>query len=336
MRLPEQLRSAIATETDKVDRRTLARSVAELTQSYKSGVISNAAIRSEVRRAAYLATRLPATYAACYRVMAEIRRLAPQTAVAGVLDLGAGPGTGLWAAAEIFPNLTQATLVESDDALAKLGRRLAAGSSHPALRRAQWESGDLARKVKYAKHDLVVISYVLGELAATHAQALVAEAWSAASQFLAIIEPGTPRGFSAILAARTALIANQAQILAPCPNRLPCPMAAAGDWCHFSQRVERTSLHRRLKGGALGYEDEKLSYIVASRHAASFGPARIVRHPRINPGHVQLSLCSAGRIEYRTVARSQKEEYKLARRAEWGDTWESDSSASSPDSQSLR
>jgi len=125
-----------------------------------------------------------------------------------------------------------------------------------------------------------------------------------------------------VLAARTSLIAGDAQILAPCPNRLVCPMAAAGDWCHFSQRVERTSLHRQLKAGALSYEDEKFSYLIASRHTASPGLARIVRHPRKNPGHVQLTLCSAGQVEQRTITRSEKQQYKLARRAEWGDVWQ--------------
>lgn len=321
MRLPDDLRAAVENETGKVDRRTLARSVAELTQSYKSGVCSAPAIRSDVHRAAYLATRLPATYAACHHVMTEIQRLAPQPPVASMLDLGAGPGTALWAAAQIFPTLAQATQLESDGQMVKLGRRLAEGSTHPALRDAQWQAADLSRPGKHDRHDLVVISYVLGELEATHAQALVAEAWRSTAQFLVIIEPGTPRGFSVVIAARTALIAAGAPVLAPCPNCLPCPMAAAGDWCHFSERIERTSLHRQLKGGALAYEDEKFSYLVASRHALSPGSARIVRHPRTHPGHVQLTLCSDGHIEHRTVTRSQKEEYKLARRAKWGDAW---------------
>ena len=351
MKMPDQLRAAIEQETAKVERRALARAVAELTQSYKSGIPSLPAIRSEVHRAAYLATRLPATYAACFRVLSEVRQLAPQVEVSSLLDLGAGPATALWAAAETFPGLAKATLVESDAAMLQLGKRLSAESETPSFRHAQWKTGDLTRAEKYPRHDLVVVSYVLGELTASGAQALVAEAWSAAAEFLVIVEPGTPRGFSAVNAARTALIAAGAQILAPCPNQLACPMAAAptparakparpgdpastparakparpgdpaGDWCHFSQRVERTSLHRQLKNGALAYEDEKFSYLVASRHSGSSGLARIVRHPRKNPGHVQLTLCSGGRIEQRTITRSQREAYKLARQAEWGETW---------------
>ena len=104
-------------------------------------------------------------------------------------------------------------------------------------------------------------------------------------------------------------------------------MAAVGDWCHFSQRVERTSQHRQLKGGTLGYEDEKFSYLIAAKPIAgktdvASAAARIVRHPGKHSGHVKLSLCTPqGQIENRTVARSNKAAYKSARKAEWGDTW---------------
>jgi ribosomal protein RSM22 (predicted rRNA methylase) len=48
------------------------------------------------------------------RVLSELRRLAPQVEISSLLDLGAGPGTALFAAAEIFPSLTSATLLEAD------------------------------------------------------------------------------------------------------------------------------------------------------------------------------------------------------------------------------
>src|ERR1700751_2846011 len=141
MRLPDDLRAAIEQEIAKVDRRTLGRAVTELIQSYKSGAVSAPAMRSEGHRAAYLVTRLPATYAACRRALEEIRRLAPQAPITTMLDLGAGPGTALWAAPEIFPDLAHATLIESDDALVKVGKRLAADAPYRVLRDAQWKAG---------------------------------------------------------------------------------------------------------------------------------------------------------------------------------------------------
>jgi ribosomal protein RSM22 (predicted rRNA methylase) len=47
--------------------------------------------------------------------------------------------------------------------------------------------------------------------------------------------------------------------------------------------------------------------------------ARIVRHPQKHSGHVRLTLCTPQGIETRTVTKSQKDQYRSARKAEWGD-----------------
>src|SRR5437763_11717923 len=129
------------------------------------------------------------------------------------------------------------------------------------------------------------------------------------------------RGFGVVNQARFAWIAAGAHIVAPCPHESECPMVVAGDWCHFAERVERTALHRQLKDGTLGHEDEKFSYVVAGRRQFNKAAARIVRHPQKHSGHVQLMLCAPGGLVKRTVTRSQKESYKSARKAEWGDEW---------------
>lgn len=321
MRLPAELQDAIQRETNKIDHRKLAQAAAQLTDHYKAADFSTPAIASEAHRAAYLAVRLPATYAAISHVFAELK-LRAQAEIASLLDLGSGPGTALFAAAEAFPHLRAATLVEADSSWIVLGKRLAEQSESTVLQQAQWLRQDLRSGLVCEKHDLVVISYTLGELPQAAAEAVLNKAWKCAAKFLVLIEPGTRRGFAAINAARSALLADSAAILAPCPHHLACPMAAAGDWCHFSQRVERTSQHRQLKGGALGYEDEKFSYLVAAKSSLPSTGARIVRHPGKHSGHVKLALCMPqGKIENCTITRSSKEAYKRARKAEWGDLW---------------
>jgi ribosomal protein RSM22 (predicted rRNA methylase) len=321
MRLPAELLDAIERETEAVDRRKLVTATAQLSEHYKAADFSSPAVSTEAQRAAYLAVRVPATYAAVRRVFAEVRLRAPHANIATILDLGAGPGTALFAASEEF-ELQQATLIESDAGWLTLGKRLAAQSQLPAIREAQWLKHDLRSGFSCNPHDLVVISYALGELPQAAADAVLRKAWGCARKFLVLIEPGTRRGFAAIDTARSTLIANAATIIAPCPHQSACPMAAAGDWCHFSQRVERTSQHRQLKGGALGYEDEKFSYLVAGKVDALPAAARIVRHPGKRSGHVQLVLCTSGvQIENQTVTRSSKDAYKLARKAEWGEPW---------------
>jgi ribosomal protein RSM22 (predicted rRNA methylase) len=321
MRLPRQVQEAIEFEVARFDHRKLARASAELTRRYR-GEITGSIFERALDRAAYLTSRLPATFAAARSVFSEIRRLAAQTEIASVLDLGSGPGTAAWAVADVNPELQRATLIESDPAWIEIGQVLAGHSSQAAIRQAQWVQRDLRDSQEWPQHDLVVISYALGELPAGSSELFVRRALQATKKFLVVIEPGTVRGFGVIHQVRSALIAANVGILAPCPHRLACPMAAAGDWCHFSQRVERSSLHRQIKGGRLPYEDEKFSYIVAAKECSRPpGAARIVRHPQRRSGHIQVELCTARGIERRTITRSQGTDYRRARQAEWGDLW---------------
>lgn len=320
MKLPDELQQAINAEVVRFPRGSLVQASAEITRRYKSA--KTLAINDEALRAAYLAVRLPATFAAVSRVLAEIGRLKPQTEISSLLDLGSGPGTALWSAAQVFPALRTATLMESDPRWIKTGQRMAAQSPHAAICQAQWIQHDLCSAVELPVHDLVSISYVFGELPASSRQMVLERAQRAARKCLVIIEPGTVSGFEIIHGVRSALIAADGCILAPCPHRATCPLFAAGDWCHFSQRVERSSLHRQIKGGELGYEDEKFSYVVVDKErTTATGGGRVVRHPGKRSGHVQLTLCTAGGIEKVTVGKSQRALYKLARHTEWGDLW---------------
>lgn len=320
MRIPQTLEDFVEQELSSFDRRTLSLTVAELTRRYRDKNLSHSALKTAADRAAYLAARLPATFAAASRVFTEIRELAPHIEISSVLDLGSGPGTALWVASEVFPDLGRAMAVEADPAWIGIGRKLAASSTRAAIREAHWLQHDLRASCGWPRHDLVVISYALGELPVSAGELLIERAFQASGKFLAIIEPGTMRGFEVIHRVRAQLIASKIPILAPCPHRLACPMATAGDWCHFAQRVERTSTHRQMKRAQLAYEDEKFSYIIAARESPQVDDvARIVRHPQKRPGHVELNLCTSRGIERRTITRSQKTEYKRARRSEWGD-----------------
>ena len=318
MRLPEALRVAIAEEVADVSTPALSRAAARLSDCYRAGK-SSGAISGAAERAAYLVTRLPATYAANAAVFREFaaRVHAP---VRSLLDIGAGPGTSMWAAAEALPTLKSFTAVERDAALIQTGKRLVSRGS-AALQRAEWISGDL-RTFDPRPHEVVVLSYVLGEL--PDPTAIVRSVWNLARVALAIIEPGTPAAFAHVVRARDMLIALGAHIAAPCPHHNQCPLAARNDWCHFSVRVERTSEHRRLKGGQLGHEDEKFSYVIASKTPVQPVETRIVRHPLKHPGHVKLTLCTPEGMEHPTIGKSQKELYRQARRAEWGDGWPPD------------
>jgi len=330
MQLPRALAEGIDSLIQGRDLKAIRRAGGELSERYRAER-PQVALTTPEHRLAYLLVRLPATYAAISAVLKEVRERVGE--IRSVLDLGAGPGTAAWAAAELFPQLERVTLVERDPEMVVLGKKLAA--DQPVLSRAAWVVQDL-RSAKFEPHDLVIAAYALGELPGRDARpgvsgegltgdgltAVSTRAWGAAGKALAVIEPGTPRGFASLLPLREALLAQGQHILAPCPADDHCPMTdRPGDWCHFAARLERTALHRRLKSGELGYEDEKFAYLVFARdQQAPQAPARILRHPVHGKGHIKLTLCAAPVLREVTVTKSG-DSFRSARRAKWGDAW---------------
>ena len=94
---------------------------------------------------------------------------------------------------------------------------------------------------------------------------------------------------------------------------------AGEDWCHFAVRVQRTRLHKALKGGDAPYEDEKFCYLALTRTppAAACG-ARILRHPQIAPGRIALRVCEGGQAAQRVITKKDPL-WKRVRKSEWGD-----------------
>lgn len=225
----------------------------------------------------------------------------------------------MWALGELFPELETISQIERDSSLANLGARLAKSSNIPVISSAKWQIADLEQPVNLAPHDLIILSYSAGELNQKKFSDLLKQSWDNARGLLLIIEPGTPLGFERIRTYRDALLLKGAQIIAPCPHHRSCPMSN-GDWCHFSARVERSSTHRLLKGGDLGHEDEKFSYIALGKNPVMFHEARILRHPERHSGFVTFKLCTEKGIEKLTVSKKMGDSYKQARKADWGDT----------------
>ncbi|MFN7946787.1 MAG: small ribosomal subunit Rsm22 family protein [Blastocatellia bacterium] len=321
MRLPAILQSAIESEASRHGFSSLVNAAAELSENYRLRERpAGHFITSDAHRIAYLAVRLPATFAAISAVFAELRRRMPELKIESLLDLGAGPGTAAWVAAESFPELRRVTLIEQDSELIRLGRRLAQQSEHAALREAEWLALDFKTAVPQPPHDLVVCSCTLGESDETAARRVMKTAWQATAQAIAIIEPGTVKGFRLIRTLRDELIQSGAHLVAPCPHQQQCPLTEA-DWCHFAQRFERSTLHRRLKGAELGYEDEKYSYLVAARQPVPTAAARVLRHPLRYAGYTQLQLCTSEGLMDLKVTRRDKEAWKRARKTDWGDEW---------------
>ena len=316
------LRQAVDLLLDGVSFAELRQSSERLSAAYREGR-PGGALRMATRhdRLAYVAARLPSTFEATRAVFGELCRRAPGLRVETLLELGAGPAPGLWAAGRYFPELSRATHVERDGGMAEVGRRLLDAGRFGASVESTWWVQDVERARELGEHDLVLAGYLLGELSESARDAVVDAAWSVTVAALVIVEPGTPAGAARVQRARARLVEQGADIAAPCPHANACPLAS-DDWCHFGARVNRSSLQRRLKRGSLGYEDEKFSYVAVARGNADPGAARVLRRPRREPRRVALRLCTADGLRDELVTRREGERYRAARKTGWGDGWE--------------
>jgi ribosomal protein RSM22 (predicted rRNA methylase) len=297
---------------------SLAAEAAALSQGYRSRAASPDPARhvhDETSAAAYAATRMPATHAACGRAMAAAAGILPAFRPASLLDVGAGSGGSAWAAAAIWPSLAGVTLIDREPAAIALGRRLAT-SGPPVLGSAEWVVGDIGTG-PLPGADLVVGAYLLGELG-PRLDAVVAAMWAATTGLLILVESGSPAGFARIRDARAALIAAGGHAVAPCPGDESCPVSGAA-WCHFLARLDRSPLHRAAKGADRSWEDEPFSYVAISRVPAEPAARVVLGRPRHRPGRVELRICVDGRIDVRTISRRDGPAWKIARDLRWGD-----------------
>lgn len=265
---------------------------------------------------AYLAQRLPATYAAVRAAIEAVEIARPDFLPKTLLDVGAGPGTVLWATADAWPALDRVVLLEASGPVRTVGQRLASGLPI----RCDWLAGDATIfPPDIQPADLVAIAYVLDELPPASLPKLIDRLWALSADTLLVVEPGTPAGWRRILEARARLIAAGAHILAPCPHAAACPLAAP-DWCHFSRRVARSRLHRLSKDADVPWEDEKFIYLAASRQPAAASSVRVLAPPRTGSGKVALKLCQPdGSVAERLFTKRDGDAFKAARRVDWGD-----------------
>ena len=260
---------------------------------------------------------MPATYAAVTASLNALREIVPDFAPKNLLDIGAGPGTAAWAAAEAFSSLQRFTLVDANSALRTLALDLVGGSLR--LRDMTYQRGEARAALADAEAaDLVVASYMIGEVNDAERGALTGLLWAKTRDTLLIVEPGTPAGYARIIALRGQLIAAGAHVAAPCPHDGRCPLTAP-DWCHFTQRLPRSRAHRQIKGAELAFEDEKFAYVALTRAPAAQRPARVLAQPIITKVELTAKLCTSDGLVVAKVPRRAKADYARARRWRWGD-----------------
>jgi ribosomal protein RSM22 (predicted rRNA methylase) len=316
--LPAELKAALDGKLRGFSRSDAAGRAASISKAYRGGGNSGT-IRTEADALAYALARMPATYAAITASLNALVEIRPDFAPVSLLDIGAGPGTAPWAAAEAFPSLKDFSLLDANEALRALALDLARDSTR--LREISYERGEArAALAKADAADLVVASYMINEIGDAEQRALAELMWAKTSGTLLVVEPGTPAGYARIIALRDHLISLGAHVAAPCPHDGTCPLQAP-DWCHFSQRLQRSRAHMQVKGAEVPFEDERFSYVALARApVAGRRPSRVLAQPDVGKVEITAKLCTPEGLSFTKVPRRAKPDYASARRWRWGDT----------------
>jgi ribosomal protein RSM22 (predicted rRNA methylase) len=312
--LPADLRAALDAKLESLARDDIATRAAQISKTYRNSGNSRA-IASPIDALAYALVRMPATYAAVTASLNAFAEIRPDLMPKTLLDVGAGPGTASWAAAETFASLQSFMLLDINAALQTLALQL--GREHPRL------AGMTCRRDAHALDeaepaDLVIASYLIGEVAEAERGTLTDRLWAKTRDTLLVVEPGTPAGYARIITLRAQLIASGAHVAAPCPHERECPLHAP-DWCHFAQRLPRLRAHKQIKEVALPFEDEKFSYVALTRTPAAQRFSRVLAPPVVGKVEVVAKLCAADGVTNAKVPRRDKLAYANARRWRWGD-----------------
>jgi ribosomal protein RSM22 (predicted rRNA methylase) len=299
---------------------------------------------------AYLHCRMPYTYQVSKRICYELAKRLPDFKPDSVLDYGAGLGSSIWAAHDVFTDTKKFAAVEPNRDMRKLGKFLTTvaklNSEILWVESLTMIPGTGSERGKF---DLIFISHVLQELPTSKIRLMLLETLFNRLKdngVIVVLEPGSPKGFRFIHDLREWVISKpreDASIIAPCPHHFQCPLAArSNDWCHFSQlsyKWNKNILPRSTKEKQI--YNEKFCYLVIRKgktpnaiytneeetkndQEKSFFWERILRPIIKKHRHSIIDMCTTlGKFERRIISKSHGTlgGYKTSKKINWGDLW---------------
>lgn len=281
----------------------------------------------------YLALRAPSTYAQLSGAMSNVAELLPAWKPLSVLDIGSGPGTGVWAACEIWPSINEVICLERDSNFCRIGKEITQ-SSFPDLVKMEWKLVDLSvtKPELNIQFDLVTIGSVLNEMESEQRSDILEFAYKHCKGVLLVVEPGTPYGFDAITQSSTLLRSHQGRLLAPyIDSSLP---TTDHEPIGFAQKIVRPEFNRQIrqvqrkidnKGNkrllpASDWEEAKYGYVALSVIPPEIvASARLLANPKISKSYIELKILTKNGIETKRIFKKNKFSYKLAKKLKWGE-----------------
>lgn len=315
MKLPDSLEMLIEEETNQYKLSELKEYSEKLSDKYMNEKRTGKTLLSKKEEAiVYSVIRMPATFGAIYTSLSKALENV-DVEINSLLDIGAGTGAGSFAVSELL-DIKNITCLERETAMMELGKKL---MLNEGLENVKWIDKDFIKDEINEKADLVIVSYMINELKEEDRILVLDKLLSCTNKILLIVEPGTPEGFKNIKKIRDEIIRRRLHILAPCTHHEKCQLSE-DDWCSSLVRVQRTKIHKILKGGDVPFEDEKFSYIAISPNLNNKTYARILRHPIIQNKMIRLKLCTEKNIQEVIVTKKNTDLYKEIKKKNIGDS----------------
>ncbi len=274
---------------------------------------------------AYLGLRFPATYAQIAGALLQIQDRVPDWRPRSVLDIGCGPGTGIWAATSVWPDMTAAVGVDQDTHLLSLAEEI--GSDAHISTKITWVQQTVARwtaTVDTNTYDLIIVANVLNELPKGIKDDFFAALQQHSSGIVLLLEPGTPRGYAIIRSAAEKIVLK-APLIAPYIHNTFVPSEAY--WIHFPQLFTRPDFLRKIRQSmressdmASDWEETKYSYVACGSVPMTttyWGQA--IGSVQKYRGYLTLPVLTADGVHTARVMKRHKVEYAAAKRIRWGE-----------------
>ncbi len=351
MRMPEEVNNKVIELASNLSKNKSAEIFRSLSDRYMDEKNGKSLLTSYEEAIVYAMTRMPSTYAAVNKALSMFMDTISDEEreslkINSLIDVGAGTGAATIAALSFF-DINDICLIEREENMMKVGRELlneALNEKKPNNEVSQDElnmdklgvndknnNGQPAGNVEWIKKnfkeiennsvksaDMVISSYMLNELNGKDLLNAVQKLFNLTNNVLLIVEPGTPKDHRNIIKMKDYLSSIGANIVAPCTIERGCNLPD-DDWCHFKVRVERTKLQKGAKNGELAYEDEKFTYLVASKKLSSRATSRLIRHPIINKNTIDAKFCENGEIKEVTYTKGDKEIFNMLKKADVGE-----------------
>lgn len=277
---------------------------------------------------AYLALRFPATFAQIASALSQIQERIPSWKPKSVLELGCGPGTGVFAAKSVWPSIHVATGLDTEQLFLSLAEEIHFDSAmhldvtwvkSTVLKWAAVEESDA--------YDLIIVANVLNELTDEERSRLLEKLTKIRSGVVVLLEPGTESGTSFIAtAART--ISPTHHLIAPYINN--AFVESMDYWIHFPQRFQRPEFQRRIRQSmrdsslmASDWEEAKYSYVAwgdVPKERKIWG--QCIGKIERRKGFLTIPILTAEGIINARVLKRNKVEYNYVKSIRWGELLE--------------